>query len=192
MKRLWQTTRRLWLALAASVLFANVAHAALATCGSGTTALSSGSTQLFGNAFISPQSFSDCYSFSLPTTSNAFGGTLTIDPLSLLDINISSVALSGAGLSTSLIDFTPGIFSFSGLLPGAYQLIVSGTVTRGRGGDDALPLPVGYAGSLTANGIPPSAPAVPEPSTWIMIIAGFAGIGFMAYVRPSRRTNAVL
>lgn len=30
------------------------------------------------------------------------------------------------------------------------------------------------------------APAVPEPSTWAMIILGFGGIGFMAYRRRSR------
>ena len=29
-------------------------------------------------------------------------------------------------------------------------------------------------------------PAVPEPSTWAMMILGFAGIGFMAYRRKSR------
>ena len=28
--------------------------------------------------------------------------------------------------------------------------------------------------------------AVPEPSTWAMLILGFAGIGFMAYRRKSR------
>jgi PEP-CTERM motif len=30
------------------------------------------------------------------------------------------------------------------------------------------------------------APAVPEPSTWAMMILGFAGIGFMAYRRKSK------
>jgi hypothetical protein len=30
------------------------------------------------------------------------------------------------------------------------------------------------------------APAVPEPSTWAMMILGFAGIGFMAYRRRSK------
>jgi PEP-CTERM motif len=28
--------------------------------------------------------------------------------------------------------------------------------------------------------------AVPEPSTWAMMILGFAGIGFMAYRRKSK------
>ena len=80
--------KRFWLALAGTLMFANAAHAALASCGSGSTALSSGSTELFGNAFASAQSFGDCYSFSLGTSADSFGGTLTIDPLSFLDINI--------------------------------------------------------------------------------------------------------
>jgi PEP-CTERM motif-containing protein len=35
-------------------------------------------------------------------------------------------------------------------------------------------------------GGPDLAPAVPEPSTWAMMILGFAGIGFMAYRRKSK------
>jgi hypothetical protein len=30
------------------------------------------------------------------------------------------------------------------------------------------------------------APAVPEPSTWAMLVLGFAGVGFMAYRRKSK------
>ncbi|MES2193624.1 MAG: PEPxxWA-CTERM sorting domain-containing protein [Pseudomonadota bacterium] len=33
--------------------------------------------------------------------------------------------------------------------------------------------------------------AVPEPSTWIMMIAGFAGVGFMAYRRKNKPALAV-
>ena len=33
------------------------------------------------------------------------------------------------------------------------------------------------------------APAVPEPSTWAMLLIGFAGLGFMAYRRKSRRAR---
>jgi hypothetical protein len=35
------------------------------------------------------------------------------------------------------------------------------------------------------------AAAVPEPSTWAMMILGFAGIGFMAYRRKSKRALVV-
>ena len=35
------------------------------------------------------------------------------------------------------------------------------------------------------------APAVPEPSTWAMMILGFAGIGFMAYRRSRKSTMAL-
>jgi len=33
----------------------------------------------------------------------------------------------------------------------------------------------------------PFASAVPEPSTWAMMILGFAGVGFMAYRRKSKQ-----
>ena len=33
--------------------------------------------------------------------------------------------------------------------------------------------------------------AVPEPSTWAMMILGFAGIGFMAYRRSRKNTMAL-
>jgi len=40
---------------------------------------------------------------------------------------------------------------------------------------------------ITSDGIGNSmASAVPEPSTWAMMILGFAGIGFMAYRRKSK------
>ena len=37
----------------------------------------------------------------------------------------------------------------------------------------------------------PVVPAVPEPSTWAMMILGFAGIGFMAYRRKSKPASMV-
>ena len=37
-----------------------------------------------------------------------------------------------------------------------------------------------FTGSMTA------ITAVPEPSTWAMMILGFAGLGFMAYRRKSK------
>jgi PEP-CTERM motif len=44
---------------------------------------------------------------------------------------------------------------------------------------------VGNAANSGAEGIT-GVPAVPEPSTWAMMVLGFAGIGFMAYRRKSR------
>jgi hypothetical protein len=40
-------------------------------------------------------------------------------------------------------------------------------------------------GGVTAAGLAVT-PAVPEPSTWAMLLLGFAGIGFMAYRRKSK------
>ena len=119
------------------------AFASLTSCGSGTTALSSGSN---------------------------------------LDLNVSSLTLSGAGRVTSLVDLTPGVFSFSNLVAGSYQLNVSGTVTKGKGWDDILPLPVGYAGSLTTNA---AVTPVPEPETYALLLMGLGTVGWMARRRGS-------
>jgi hypothetical protein len=64
----------------------------------------------------------------------------------------------------------------TGLIPvGARSILFTYTATRLEGSNDD-----GYADNLSfvANG--PAIGAVPEPSTWAMIILGFAGIGFMA------------
>ena len=42
-----------------------------------------------------------------------------------------------------------------------------------------------YFGEIALLSVP-SVGAVPEPSTWAMMILGFAGIGFMAYRRKSK------
>jgi hypothetical protein len=49
---------------------------------------------------------------------------------------------------------------------------------------DVSPFSVGFSNSVTGNiHVTEVAGAVPEPSTWAMMILGFAGIGFMAYRR---------
>jgi len=44
----------------------------------------------------------------------------------------------------------------------------------------------GYGGNLSTSLVAP----IPEPSTWAMMILGFAGVGFMAY-RRRRGTTAM-
>jgi hypothetical protein len=56
-----------------------------------------------------------------------------------------------------------------------------GTITAGGVGGNGLSLSdySSLTGTITA--------AVPEPSTWAMIILGFFGVGFMAYRRKGAR-----
>ena len=46
--------------------------------------------------------------------------------------------------------------------------------------------PTAFAHSVIAGAF--IAEAVPEPSTWAMMILGFAGVGFMAYLRRNQAT----
>ena len=71
-------------------------------------------------------------------------------------------------------------FLVSSLLTSQGFGIATGSVTLG------LVLPDG----LSVAGEEPIASAVPEPSTWAMLLIGFAGIGFAAYRK--RRVSAAL
>jgi hypothetical protein len=50
------------------------------------------------------------------------------------------------------------------------------------------PLFMGFSdsGTLTFSPSGGTTPAVPEPSTWAMLLLGFAGLGFAAYLRKSK------
>ncbi len=79
---------------------------------------------------------------------------------------------------------------------GPGQPALFGVYGNGSGGYDAA-----FFGHLPANGsVGPNGPneygyniaanisAVPEPSTWAMMILGFVGVGFMSYRRKSNRS----
>jgi hypothetical protein len=51
--------------------------------------------------------------------------------------------------------------------------------------------PVGYAGVLGSTPIEFSVAAIPEPSTWAMLLLGFAGIGFVGYRRSRKSAVAI-
>jgi hypothetical protein len=46
------------------------------------------------------------------------------------------------------------------------------------------------SGSVLLTAVSATAGAVPEPSTWAMLMLGFAGLGFVAY-RKARPTSAL-
>jgi hypothetical protein len=61
--------------------------------------------------------------------------------------------------------------------------IAPGNVYAGVAGNDLV---VAVAGTEGQVGNSPLNSSVPEPSTWAMLLLGFAGVGFMAYRRKSK------
>ena len=78
--------------------------------------------------------------------------------------------VSGDPLSDTTT-YTGKTFSTLGVTPGVYKW------TWGTGINQNFTLDIGTA-------------AVPEPPTWAMLLAGFAGLGFLGY-RKTRRDNAL-
>lgn len=137
------------------------------------------------NEFWSAQQFSDCYNFQLNNSADAFGLTLEWDWSASNNIDVQSISLSGTGLSSPVVDASAETFSFSNLLSGSYQLIVSGVVS---GADYArfASGPVGYLGLMSTTRSSIAAP-VPEPEAYTMFALGLALVGWAARRRRSAR-----
>ena len=167
--------------IAAAIALVLSAPAMAATCTGGGSlgTLGPPGTAFFGESFSSAGSYLDCYSFSLSSAADSFGGVLELDVLlNKLDIDVTAVSLfSGTGASGGLVgsDYTPGYFSFGSLAAGAYTLAVASTVGRDAGLWNA---PVGYLGMLSTSRATVASPA-PEPETYAMMLAGLIGIGAM-------------
>ncbi len=128
----------------------------------------------FGNSFAAPASFTDCYTFTLGGPSNSFGGVLEVNTLfNKIDIDVTSVSLTGGNLTQALSDNSPLSFSFADLLAGNYEFVVSGVVTNDPG---LWKVPVGYAGLLTTIVDPTPATSVAEPATLSLFGLALAGI----------------
>jgi hypothetical protein len=131
----------------------------------------------FGNSFSSRGVYTDCYTFSLNSSANSFGGTLEIDPMfNRLDIDVQSVSLYSAASGDWLgTDDSPMFFSFRDLLDGAYTLAIESLVVKDGG---LWNKPVGYVGGLVTMAAPVA--PVPEPSTYALMFAGLAAVGWVA------------
>jgi hypothetical protein len=114
---------------------------------------------------------------------------------SIVTTGAISQNLYGGGPQTIDQTYT-GTFSFEG--PSAYAAIfmyldAGGQYQYSNFGDtaqfsfDALPTGVSYS-SMSGEFLS----AVPEPSTWAMMLLGFAGIGFMAYRRKNNHTKMAI
>ena len=155
-------------ALALALAVAASAPAMAATFNLGT--INSPSLTYFENTFSRNQSFTDTYNFTLGNSAVAFGGVLELDLNPFRGINLTSVSLQGASLSSTITDTSPLLFSFGDLLAGSYSLVVSGQVSGFIGQTSYS----GLLGTLRTNVAAP----VPEPETYAMFLAGLGLLGF--------------
>jgi len=130
------------------------------------------------------------------TSAGVLSGTLTVDATTqtITGANIIAAGLgtynstvnqfsSGANILESIDSFSPvssvlllQLDTAASLFGGLSTTIDSSTTyILGPSGDEGGTI----SGTLTVS-------AVPEPSTWAMMILGFAGLGFMAYRRKSK------
>lgn len=168
---------------AVALVLSAPAMAATCTGGSSLGNLGPPGAAFFGESFARAGSYLDCYSFSLSSAADSFGGVIELDAwLNKLDIDVTGVSLfsgaSSAGQATGGFvgaDYTPGYFSFGSLAAGVYTLAVEATVSRDPG---LWSVPVGYVGLLSTSRATVASPA-PEPETYAMMLIGLVGVGAM-------------
>lgn len=135
-------------------------------------------TAYFGNYVTNAGSFTDYYTFSLGSGSTVQGATFEIDIGKWLNVDLSTISVSGGSLGSSLTDTSPtNGFSFTGLQAGDYTLTVAGVVTGTNGGL--------YLGAIQAK--QSVASPAPEPETYALMVLGLAGVGFMVRRAKSAR-----
>jgi hypothetical protein len=132
-------------------------------------------------SFLTDQNFNVNYSFTLSFTSPAnqtdtqtFNLNITqpTNPPGDNVFNISNATLQGLGPFT-LPGVTISDLKFTQVGAGSYD---GSTWTNPEGGTSVLEITADFTA------------AVPEASTWAMLVIGFAGIGFLAYRRKSQQS----
>ena len=169
-----------------------------------TTALlaltSAGNSAVIGDLGVDPTSSQGAFNNgNLPT--GLFNDQWTFQLTTDATIVIGSATNVFPRTTDFITNFTGRVFEIVGTIGGGDDILVLGPATAVAnncglncqvfGGSAVLDagdyylnisgnagLTAGYGGDLAV-----VAPSVPEPSTWAMMILGFAGIGFMAYRR---------
>jgi hypothetical protein len=118
----------------------------------------------------------------LTVTGNFATPTITLSP------GVTISVTDNLSLSGSLAPITTNLSQFEGA--GTFQVDIStltGETFTGGGGNISATLVSSASPDVTITySYSPVTSAVPEPTTWAMMLLGFAGVGFMAYRRKSK------
>lgn len=179
--------KKAMIALAGVATLAIAAPAAATTYTIPTTTSSNGTVYGSYTASVGAGPFSDTFSFTLPSAAYTISSALVYASgvsVSLGSFNISNVVTLN---SATLNGLAASISSSS--LPAGIATLTSYTASASN-------VPGGSTNTLTINGSAAGAnayqiliaatPAVPEPETWAMMIAGMGVVGAMA-LRARRR-----
>ena len=135
-------------------------------------------------------------SFSIPVSDFASNpSSVPSSDITALNMTLDGHTFGTADIQPGSINFQyaasiPQVYYFSG--PNPYFLVSSGGYSEGPGNTGLIVYQTPAGGSeLFGNWVTTEtvAGAVPEPSTWAMMILGFLGMAFMAY---RRRSGAML
>ena len=180
-------------AQAALVGLHNTGAAGLGTDLNYTNNVTASSTTYFNSAYA-PDSATSRW---ISTTSNGGLGTPTVDFFTSFSVTGSQATVAGLwGVDNAATMFLDGVqvASLTGYLTANFSTLHAFSFNAGVGAhtlefavlNDNNPAHPGVADGPLALRVDAIAQAVPEPSTWAMILLGFAGVGFLSYRRKSR------
>lgn len=153
--------------LAASVATAAVMGASAASAATFPITVTEG-TNFFGNTGLSNGTdLSDTFTFTLDSAAYANASAVTVSLFGKQDVDFSSITLDGYSFTKLLGDPLETWFLDATLLtPGLKSLVLNYNVSGTSEGQLAS-----YSGTINIA-------AVPEPATWLTMIAGFGLVGF--------------
>jgi hypothetical protein len=116
--------------------------------------------------------------------------SLQVDATNLTFIG-GTITLQGKGPEAGIYTFSEqSIGPFDGLAANGEKLVVASGLQNALPSEAISEVTVGSNFSFPGFGVDFLLTPVPEPSTWAIMIVGFAGIGFMAYRRRNRAMPA--